>query len=66
MCIRDRVGAILNTVTGDRASLQDGYYIRRRATESNIPCYTSIDTAIASVMAISDEKINAKAINDYY
>ena len=61
-----KVGAILNTVTGDRASLQDGYYIRRRATESNIPCYTSIDTAIASVMAISDEKINAKAINDYY
>ena len=61
-----KVGAILNTVTGDRASLQDGYYIRRRATESSIPCYTSIDTALAYLMAISDEKINAKAINDYY
>jgi len=61
-----KVGAVLNTVTGDRASLQDGYHIRRRATESSIPCYTSIDTALASVMAISDEKINAKAINDYY
>ena len=44
-----KVGAILNTVTGDRSVMQGGFYIRRSAAEMNVPCFTSIDTARCAV-----------------
>ena len=40
---------VINTVTGDRKTLQDGFQIRRIATERKIPCFTSLDTAYAAV-----------------
>jgi carbamoyl-phosphate synthase large subunit len=40
---------VINTVTGDRKTLQDGFHIRRIATERKIPCFTSLDTAYAAV-----------------
>ncbi len=43
------VNAVINTVTGDRDVLQDGFHIRRAAVERKIPCFTSIDTARTSV-----------------
>ena len=43
------VQAVVNTVTGDREVLQDGFDIRRAATEAGIPCFTSLDTARAAV-----------------
>ncbi len=43
------VQAVVNTVTGDREVLQDGFAIRRAATEARIPCFTSLDTARAAV-----------------
>ncbi len=43
------VQAVVNTVTGDREVLQDGFDIRRAATEARIPCFTSLDTARAAV-----------------
>ena len=39
------VDAVVNTVTGDRATLQDGFAIRRAAVERRIPVFTSLDTA---------------------
>ena len=39
-----RVSAVVNTVTGDRRPLRDGFLIRRTATERRIPCFTSLDT----------------------
>ena len=47
------VQAVVNTVTGDRDTLQDGFYIRRAATEARIPCFTSLDTARAAVESMS-------------
>ena len=44
-----RVGAVVNTVTGDRRPLRDGFYIRRAATERRIPCFTSLDTLRAAL-----------------
>jgi carbamoyl-phosphate synthase large subunit len=43
------VNAVLNTITGGRVPLRDGFFIRRAATERRIPCFTSLDTAAAAV-----------------
>ena len=53
------VDGVINTVTGDREVLQDGFAIRRVAAEKGVPCFTSIDTARAVA-----ESINRP--NDYY
>jgi carbamoyl-phosphate synthase large subunit len=52
--IRDgTVGAVINTLEGGRAShLRDGFHIRRAASETRIPCFTSLDTARAAVQAL--------------
>jgi carbamoyl-phosphate synthase large subunit len=39
------VHGVVNTITGGRVSLKDGFDIRRTATEKRIPCFTSLDTA---------------------
>ncbi|MBN1190255.1 MAG: carbamoyl-phosphate synthase large subunit [Dehalococcoidales bacterium] len=46
------VNAVINTVTGDRVPMRDGFQIRRTAAERRIPCFTSLDTAGAAVQAI--------------
>jgi len=51
--IRDgTVGGLVNTVTGERAPLRDGFEIRRAAAEKRIPCFTSMDTLRAAVEAL--------------
>jgi carbamoyl-phosphate synthase large subunit len=47
------VGAVVNTVTGERRPLVDGFYIRRAATERRIPCFTSLDTLRAAIDAVA-------------
>ncbi|MQG08972.1 MAG: carbamoyl-phosphate synthase large subunit [SAR202 cluster bacterium] len=65
------VSAVINTVTGDRQALQDGFHIRRAATLMNIPCFTSIDTALCAIQSenissdFSKSKYNVKSIADY-
>ena len=46
------VDAVVNTVTGDREALQDGFHIRRAAVDKRIPCFTSLDTARAAVESL--------------
>ena len=46
------IDCVINTPEGGRATLQDGFQIRRAATERRIPCFTSIDTARAAVDAL--------------
>ena len=48
------VDAVVNTVTGDREALQDGFDIRRAAVDKRIPCFTSLDTARAAVESLVD------------
>jgi carbamoyl-phosphate synthase large subunit len=45
------VSAVVNTVTGDRSTMQDGFHIRRSASMQRIPCFTSIDTARCAIEA---------------
>lgn len=47
------VDAVINTVTGDRAVLQDGFNIRRAAAERRIPVLTSLDTARAAAESVA-------------
>ena len=47
------VQAVINSLTGGRAVLQDGFYIRRAAVERQIPCLTSLDTSRALATALS-------------
>ena len=48
------VDAVVNTVTGDRETLQDGFQIRRAAVERRIPCFTSLDTARAAAESLNN------------
>jgi carbamoyl-phosphate synthase large subunit len=48
-----RVGAVVNTVTGDRRPLRDGFVIRRAAVERRIPCFTSLDTLRAALDGVT-------------
>ena len=43
---------MVNTVTGERSHLQDGFQIRRAAVERRIPCFTSLDTARAAAESL--------------
>jgi len=52
--IRDNcVSGVVNTVTGGRIPLKDGFSIRRAAAEKRIPCFTSLDTARVAIEALA-------------
>ncbi len=52
--IRDGlVHAVVNTMSGNRVPLRDGFEIRRAATEQGIPCYTSMDTFRVAVESVT-------------
>tara|TARA_B100001142_G_scaffold154242_1_gene154691 strand:- start:9144 stop:12416 length:3273 start_codon:yes stop_codon:yes gene_type:complete len=49
------IGAVINTLEGNRPQhLRDGFQIRKAATEKQIPCFTSLDTAIAAVRSLKN------------
>ena len=61
------VAAVVNTVTGNRESMQDGFEIRRVAAERRVPCFTSIDTARAAIENLTGNpgKYNVKPLASY-
>ena len=62
-----KVTGIINTITGGRTALQDGFHIRRAAVERRIPCFTSLDTARAGLRALTHSRqiYNIKPVNEY-
>ena len=54
--VSGRVSAVVNTVTGDRRPLRDGFLIRRTATERRMPCFTSLDTLRAALDGSASER----------
>ena len=52
------VSAVVNTIEGDRESLEDGFEIRRAAVDQRIPCFTSLDTARAAVESLIGGAVN--------
>jgi len=66
--IRDgTVNVVLNTPTGGRVPMRDGFEIRRAATERRIPCFTSIDTARVAVDALitGSQLISVEPLPEY-
>jgi len=61
------VVGVINTITGGRIPMQDGFHIRRASTERRIPCFTSLDTAGAVLKVLSQGKqnINIKPLHEY-
>jgi carbamoyl-phosphate synthase large subunit len=61
------VQGVINTITGGRIPLKDGFHIRRAAAERRIPCFTSLDTARVAVdaMAISQQTYNILTMPEY-
>ena len=46
------VDGVVNTVSEAASAIRDGFYIRRAAAEKRIPCFTSLDTAMAAVESL--------------
>jgi carbamoyl-phosphate synthase large subunit len=66
--IRDgTLGAVVNTVTGERGPLSDGFEIRRAAVEKRIPCFTSLDTikAVAASLQNEEQTFSVQPLPDY-
>ncbi len=63
----ETVSGIVNTITGGRIPLRDGFEIRRAATEKRIPCFTSLDTAQAAleVLLSGSQIYSAQPLPDY-
>ncbi len=61
------VSGVVNTITGGRIPLRDGFHIRRAAAEKRIPCFTSLDTARAALEALinGSQLYNALPLSEY-
>ncbi len=61
------VDAVVNTIEGDRESLEDGFEIRRAAVDRRIPCFTSLDTARAAVESLLEggPRYDVRPLRDY-
>jgi carbamoyl-phosphate synthase large subunit len=61
------VDGVVNTITGGRVPLRDGFHIRRAAAEKRIPCFTSLDTAHVALKALSSgsQIFNVKPLREY-
>jgi carbamoyl-phosphate synthase large subunit len=61
------VVGVVNTITGGRTQLRDGFHIRRAAVERRIPCFTSLDTARVALKALANgsKVFNVKPLREY-
>jgi carbamoyl-phosphate synthase large subunit len=61
------VSGVVNTITGGRIPLRDGFHIRRAAAEKRIPCFTSLDTALVALRALASgsQIFNVKPLREY-
>ena len=61
------VNGVINTMSGGRVALRDGFYIRRAAAERRVPCFTSLDTARVAVQALlnGNQSWNVKPVPEY-
>lgn len=61
------VDGVVNTITGERTPLRDGFAIRRAAAEKRIPCFTSLDTIRAASEALAGRNLlfNVQPLREY-
>ncbi|GAC1314673.1 MAG: carbamoyl-phosphate synthase large subunit [Chloroflexota bacterium] len=63
--VSGRVRAVVNTVTGERRPLVDGFVIRRTATERRVPCFTSLDTLRAALDGAVAGARGVRTVDEY-
>ncbi len=58
---------VVNTITGERGPISDGFEIRRAAVEKRIPCFTSIDTirSVIDVLQSDEQTFSVKPLKEY-
>lgn len=54
MLERNGIDLIINTPTLGKVNTRFGFLLRRKAMELNIPCFTSLDTALAALNVLED------------
>jgi len=61
------VNGVINTISGGRVPLQDGFFIRRAAVEKRIPCFTSLDTARVAIEALvnGSQTFTVQSLKEY-
>ena len=61
------VNGVVNTITGGRVPLRDGFQIRRAAVEKRIPCFTSLDTAraVVEILVNGSQTYSVQPLPDY-
>ena len=61
------VHGVVNTITGERTPLMDGFFIRRTAAEKRIPCFTSLDTARVAMETLvgGDQTFSVQPLQEY-
>jgi carbamoyl-phosphate synthase large subunit len=61
------VDVVVNTPTGGRVPMRDGFEIRRAAAERRIPCFTSLDTIKVAVDALiaGSQLISVEPLPEY-
>ncbi len=55
----EKIDLLLNTLSPDRVSEQEGARLRRASVEHNVPCLTSLDTADALLLAMEARRAGA-------
>jgi len=64
-----QIDLIINTLTKGKVPKTDGFQIRRAAVEHNIPCFTSLDTALATGDILSElnkqDELNVLSLQEY-
>jgi carbamoyl-phosphate synthase large subunit len=61
------LGGVVNTITGERGPISDGFEIRRASVEKRIPCFTSIDTvrSVIDVLQSDEQTFSVKPLQEY-
>lgn len=66
----EKIDLLLNTLSPDKNSEQEGAKIRRSTVEHNVACLTSLDTAEALLIAMesrrSGEEMTVRSLDEYF
>ena len=61
---KGKVNYVVNTMSVDKRSSNDGFAIRRAAAENNISCFTSLDTANAILSVLESQNFTTISMNE--
>ncbi|MDL2276899.1 hypothetical protein LJC02_04520, partial [Breznakia sp. OttesenSCG-928-G09] len=66
LIIKGKVDYVVNTMSQEKSSRDDGFMIRRVAAENGISCLTSLDTADAILKVIEAQSFSSIPMGDIH